>query len=1093
MRFGVLGPLEVWTADGRRVRIPELKVRALLGDLLMHEGRPVSADRLVEDMWGRSGLPASPTRALQAKVSQLRRALAEAETGGRELVESLPSGYLLRPGADAVDARRFTELAARARETDDPRAKTALLSDALALWRGPAFADFGDEEFARAAIARLEEQRLTVLEEQAEARLALGEHSLLADELGDTIAQHPLRERLRAAHMGALYRAGRQNEALDSYADLRERLADELGLDPGPELAGLHQAILEQDPALVAVPAPSTSAARPRTNLPAPLTDVIGRSAAVADVRELLGSARLVTLTGPGGVGKTRLALEAAAQSAPANPHDVWLVELAGMQRPSGRAAPSPTEVAEVVAGVVGIRDDTATGARPGAPPTDLTRRLAEAMRSQQLLLVLDNCEHVVEPVAELVALLLRSAPGLRVLATSREPLAVPGEVLVDVPPLELPGPAAPTDLAALRRSSAVQLFVARAAAAAHGFTLDAGNAGPVATICRRLDGLPLALELAATRVRALGVHGLAERLDDRFRLLTAGTRGAPARQQTLRAVIDWSWELLPEIERAVLRRMAVNGNGCLLEAAEAICSGYPVDRADVLDVLTRLVDRSLVVVVHGPDGCSRYRLLESVAAYGLERLEAARELASTRQRHGDHHAELAERAEPHLHGPDQRRRLQCLDDETVDLRIALDGAAERGDGDLALRLANATAWYWFLRGRHREAHRALGVALGTHGGTAAARARVTTWRAGFALLIGGGADLVRQSHAALEAYDGVDDPHHRARAEWFLGLAHLHLGDASTGEDLARRALAGFRALDDRWGLAAAASIRAKHAMFRSDLPAAASHGSESLALFTELGDRWGQMQAADMLGYLHEVTGEYETAARLHRDGLRIAENLQLWTDVSYRLSSLGRIALLAGDFGRAEEFHGRAMRLAAEQANEFAEDFARVGLGLGARRRGDPATAESHLRASLAWNRRLAEEYGVPYYGVTLLLAELGFIAEQRGNAEQARTLHLEGLASAREIGDPRAVALAHEGLAGAAAIAGHHEHAAQLLGTATGIRASAGAPLPHAERGDVDRIASRARTALGHETFAAVFDQGRAATLDGHGQQFRSAAD
>ena len=246
-------------------------------------------------------------------------------------------------------------------------------------------------------------------------------------------------------------------------------------------------------------------------------------------------------------------------------------------------------------------------------------------------------------------------------------------------------------------------------------------------------------------------------------------------------------------------------------------------------------------------------------------------------------------------------------------------------------------------------------------------------------------------------------------------------------------------------------------------------------------------------MLGYLHEVTGEYETAARLHRDGLRIAEDLQLWTDVSYRLSSLGRIALLAGDFARAEEFHGRAMRLAAEQANEFAEEFARVGLGLGARRRGDLVTAESHLRASLAWNRRLAEDYGVPYYGVTLLLAELGFIAEQRGNAEQARTLHLEGLAAAREIGDPRAVALAHEGLAGAAAIAGHHEHAAHLLGTATGIRASTGAPLPHAERGDVDRIASRARTTLGHETFAAAFDQGRAATLDDHGQQFRSAAD
>ncbi|ACZ89600.1 BTAD domain-containing putative transcriptional regulator [Streptosporangium roseum] len=1103
MRFGVLGPLAVWTTDGRPVRVPELKVRALLADLLVHQGRPVPADRLADDLWGED-LPGNPANTLQTKVSQLRRALEQAEPGGRGLVAYLPAGYLLRIEADAVDARRFADLVVRARESGDPRARAALLSDALALWRGPAFADFGDEGFTRAAITRLEEQRLTVLEEQAEVRLELGEHGLLADELGDLVARHPLRERLRAAHVRALYRAGRRKEALDSYGELREQLAEELGLDPGPELTALHQAILEQDPALSAIPAPATSAARPRTNLPAPLTDLIGRDGAVAQLRALLESARLVTLTGPGGVGKTRLALETAAQLTGAFPDGVWLVELAG-RRPAGgpdtRPAPAEVgetaevgavaetvaavrEVAETVAAVLGIRDGTTAGSRPGVRPAGLTDRLADALRPQRLLLVLDNCEHVVEPVAELAELLLRRAPGLRILATSQEPLAVSGEVLQAVAPLEFPGPAAGTELSDLRRSSAVRLFVARASAAAPGFVLDADNAPAVAAICRRLDGLPLALELAATRIRALGARGLAERLDDRFRLLATGKRGAPARQQTLRAMIDWSWELLTEPERVVLRRLAVHSDGCTLEAAEAVCPGEDLDTADVLDLLIRLVDRSLVATVNGTDG-PRYRLLESVAAYCLERLHAAGETDRVRRRHDVYYTELAERAEPHLYGPGQRLWLQRLDAETSDVRSALQGAARRGEADLALRLVNAAAWYWFLRGRHREGHRLLTTALAVDGPvSAAALARATTWQAGFAMLAGDGTDLVRQSRTALKTYDGVDDPEHHARAEWFLGLAHLHFGDVSTGGDLAGRALARFRALDDRWGVAAALGSQARQAMFRGDFPAAGRSGSESAALFGELGDRWGRLQATDTLGYLAEVTGDHGRAARLHRDGLRVAEELQLWTDVSYRLSGLGRIALLTGDFAQAGELHERAMRLAAEQSNKFAEEFAEVGLGLGARRQGELETAETHLRNSLDWNRRLEADYGVPFYGVTLLLAELGFIAEQRGDAGQARSLHLEGLAAAREIGDPRAIALALEGLAGAQALAGDHGHAARLLGTATAVRASVGAPLPPAERGDVDRITSRARDALGEEAFAARFAEGTGLDHDAH---------
>ena len=592
-----------------------------------------------------------------------------------------------------VDASQFQDLLNRARTVGDPRARAALLAEALGLWRGGAFADFGDQLFTQAAIGRLEEERLVALEEQAEARLALGDHAQLASELAGLVSRHPLRERLRAAQLTALYRAGRPSEALDSYRELRKRLADELGLDPGAELAALHQAILVADPALRApVPAPT---AAPRTNLPGPFGSLIGRTEAVTTVRTLLASSRLVTLTGPGGVGKTRLAVETAAQQAGLFPDGTWLVELA--------AEAGEADVAELTSAALGLRDS--------APPGPLADWLAAALESRQMLLVLDNCEHLIGPAAALADRLLRAAPGLRILATSQEPLAIDGEQLWEVPPLELPGPE-DGEATVVARAGAVRLFVARAAAAAPGFTLDGDNARAVAAICRRLDGIPLALELAAARVRALGVHTLATRLDDRFRLLTAGKRGAPARQQTLRAVIDWSWELASEPEQIVLRRLAVHADGCTLTAAEQTCAGDGLDRADVAGLLARLVDRSLVAVTAEGAREPRYRLFESVAAYGTERLREAGELDRFQRGHRQFYAALAEQARPQLRGDSQRQWLQRLDRESANIRSALDGAIRHREADLALRLAGAMTWYWFLRGRLTEARRALESAL---------------------------------------------------------------------------------------------------------------------------------------------------------------------------------------------------------------------------------------------------------------------------------------------------------------------------------------------------------------------------------------------
>ncbi|RVX44761.1 putative ATPase [Nonomuraea polychroma] len=1006
VRFGVLGPLTV-RVDGRSVHVAEAKVRAVLADLLAHGGGPVPVDRLVEDLWGaRAGR--NPVGTLQARVSQLRRAL-----GDPLLITHGPAGYRL--AAHDCDAARFRALVER--RSPDPATRAAELEEALALWRGPAYADFPDADFARAEAANLEETRLAALEEQAEVRLSLGERV----DLAELVARHPLRERLRASHMLALYRGGRQSEALATYEDVRRRLRDELGVDPSAELAALHQAILRQDPALDVV------AVRPRTNLPAPLSRLIGREEAVAEVRALLRANRLVTLTGPGGVGKTRLALAAAEESRGcAADGDVWLVELAALRPHAG-----VVEVAEAIGGVLGLRDDVAGS---------MVDRLATALQGTQALLVLDNCEHVVEQAAALAARLLRAAPGLRILATSQESLRIEGEALWGVPPL------AP--------EAAVELFAARA-----GVEPDAD----VAEICARLDGLPLALELAATRVRALGVRGLAERLDDRFRVLTAGMRDAPERQRTLRAMIDWSWELLGEPERVVLRRLAVHAGGCTLEAAEQVCAEPGVD---VLDTLARLVDRSLVVRAAGP----RYRLLESVAAYCRERLAEAGEDDLITARHARYYTALAERAD--LRGPGQREWFARLDAERANLRLAL-----AGPGPDALRLVNALAWYWILRGSLSEARRSLATVLAaarspSETGDAAAEAlaaRASVWLAGIEALLGEPVSPVRR--------EGLDRAG-AALADWLLSHVRWAYGDRAAHEAAAERALAAYEELGDRWGVAAALCLRAKLAVGRADLVAMERDGERGLALFRELGDEWGQIEAMDVLDRAAEIRGDYPKAARLREEALRLAEELGF--EVSFRLAAIGRIALLAGDYERADDYHERARRLAVAQSYRAAEENALLGLAMSARRQGRYEEAEAHLRPVLDFLRRVR---GTP--GIAFVMAELGFVAEQRGDGETALDRQREGYAAARATGDPRAIALALEGLAGALSLSGEAGHlqadcplteAARMIGAAAGIRRAVGAPQPSRERRDVDRITVRLRAALGDDVFERAFAEG-----------------
>ncbi|MGW7680680.1 BTAD domain-containing putative transcriptional regulator [Kribbella sp. NPDC054772] len=996
MRFGVLGPVTAWTDAGTPVVIQGLKVRALLADLLVHEGRPVPADRLIDDLWG-SELPGNPPGTLSAKVSQLRRAFEDAESGSRSLVRSGPAGYSIAVESSTYDALRFRELLA-----------AGSVDEALTLWRGPAYADFADDAFAETAVARLTDERLSACER---ADLSVGD-------LAELVRDHPLREGLRAAQMKALYRTGRQSEALESFEQLRQLLLDELGLDPGPELVALQQSILTQE-----LP-------HARSNLPAQLTDLIGRSEALTDVDSCLTSSRLVTLTGPGGVGKTRLALAAGAMSSDRFADGVVLVELAAV---TPDALSVSNALTDAVQAALDLRDAGASGA--------VVDRLAAVMGSR--LLVLDNCEQVVEEVALLIDRLLAAAPGLRVLATSREPLGLAGEVVWSVPPLTVPSAASGLD--AVGECSAVQLFVTRAAAASRGFALTEETAADVSVLCRRLDGIPLALELAATRVRALGVRGLVARLDDRFRLLATGHRGAAPRQQTLHAMIDWSWELLDPEEQSVLRRLAVHADGCTAEAAAAVCG-----EDDVLDVLVRLVDRSLVVPVDG----SRFRLLESVAAYCVEKLRSAGELESVRQQHLSYYVSLAEEARPGLFGGEQGRWLQLLDEDSANFRTALDRAVATGQSDLAERLVDALAWYWFLRGRHVEALRSLEAVPGS--------ARAGAWRVGFRYLLGH-ADAADERDRWADAAD--------AMGLWWIGYAATDAGDLAACQALLDRALKKFEADGNQWGTAAVLAARAKHAHVRADLPALYDDACQSIGIFRALGDRWGVLQATGWFGAHAELVGDFDEAERLHLEGAQAAEEIGLWPEVASALGMLGWTSIRQGRFDAARTYGERALRFATEQGQRSTQALAELVLGFAARRTGALEEASERLEGLIAAAGRQKE--AVLY--LSIVLEELGFVRELQGRLDDALELHVEAFRVSEDFDSLRGMCWSLEGIAGC-----HPDKtlAATLLGSAAATRATKNYLMAATETEDVDRAVAAAESALGATAFQAAYSRGAA---------------
>ncbi|MFI2206078.1 BTAD domain-containing putative transcriptional regulator [Streptomyces sp. NPDC020192] len=673
MRVVLLGPVSATKDDGSPIPLGGPQIRTLLALLALEAGRAVSAERLIDGIWVERP-PAHAANALQTVVKRLRAALAP-----EKVVELRPSGYVLVVDPDRVDAHRFDRLvdeAYRASSAGDWSAAAAGLEAALGLWAGRAVAGLADVPELRAAAVRWEEGRLAAVEARADAYAALGRATELVRDLLAEVSAHPLREPLVARAMTALAAAGRRPEALALFRNTRARLAEELGIDPSDRTLQVYTEILQEP---MAADSPQrTVATAVATGLPHRLTSFVGREAELAGLGSLLTTARLVTLTGPGGSGKSRLAMETAALTADRFRDGCRLVELA--------AVAQPELVGYAVSAALGIVDD----ARSNRTEADRLPRLLHALTGRAMLLIIDNCEHLLSGVAPLVAEILQRCPGIRVLATSREPLGVPGDVLYPVPGLALPEPGA--GVAEASASPAVRLFIDRVRAVLPGFELEPGNCAAVSSICRRLDGLPLALELAAVRMRALSPDVLAAGLDDRFRLLTSGSRTALPRHQTLRAVVAWSWDQLTAAEREMARRFAVFARGATAEGVRHVCDG------DVLATLASLVEKSLVEMADG-----RYRMLETIRAFADEELTAAGEGAEVRRRHLDYYAAMVEQAEPALHTAAQAEWILRLDAEHDNCTHALTWALESGDAESALRLFGSWVWYLLQRGHHAE------------------------------------------------------------------------------------------------------------------------------------------------------------------------------------------------------------------------------------------------------------------------------------------------------------------------------------------------------------------------------------------------------
>ncbi|MET9021798.1 BTAD domain-containing putative transcriptional regulator [Actinopolymorpha sp. NPDC004070] len=1039
MQVGILGPFEVRTSDGALADVPGARLRALLVALALEPGRAVPKATLVDWIWGEHP-PADAANALQRLASRLRKALPAGS------VEGQPDGYRLNVDPDAVDAVRFERLLAGARAEEDPRR----LREALALWRGAAMQDVVLPESMAfdAAATRLEGLRLAAMEDHFDAEIGLGHGAEVVTELTDLVAANPVRERLVAALMRALVATGRDTEALRVFERTREALADELGADPSPELSAVHVAVLRGE---LGGREPARREQPVKTNLRAELTSYVGKDTDVTAVRDLIAEHRLTTLIGPGGSGKTRLATETARTVVGEAPDGVWLVELA--------AVGADGDVAQATLDALRLRD-ALLGEPSDAEPAD---RVVTALRERSMVLVLDNCEHVIESAATFAHRVLGECRRVRILATSREPLGITGEALWPVAPLLLP--AEDADAREIESAPAIRLLRDRAGAVrtdlAAGST-DAHTWATLARVCRALDGMPLAIELAAARLRTMSLDQLADRLDDRFRLLTGGSRTALPRHRTLRAVVDWSWDLLSDGERVVLRRLSVFSGGAGLEAAEGVCAGATseagaaVQAGQVLELLTALVEKSLVVAEG--EGALRYRMLGTIKEYAEQRLAEAGETELTRRAHLAYFTELAETAEPHLRRPEQVEWLAVLEAEHDNIAAAMRAALAVGEAYGAMRLTAAAGWYWMLGG-----HRAEGIELST----AAAG------------LSGEVPDDIQATAYAFAAYfvtAGQASEHHAQ--EWIhqayeisqrVRRPHPALGFVAVLERMLREPddfLPAFEPLlvaDDPWTRANARLTRGRmRILLGRDEREADADIETALAEFRALGERWGAGFALAALADRLATRGEFDRACRLYEQAVEAVSEVGAIEDVLRIRAQQAQVYWLSGDDRSSASAMDEAQRCADRIV--WPDALAQLALAKAelARWRGDSDEAlreVARARAVLADG----EEYS---RGVTYDL--LGYLAE---DLDQSREHRIAVFHAVSREGNAPLIARALVGIADLALRREQYDQAARLLAASTRVRGLADRSLP-----DVARIERAARRHLGDTVFTEATQEG-----------------
>lgn len=1057
--------------DGAALPVPGARLRGLVVRLALAGGRTVGEGVLVEAVWA-DDPPAGPAHALHSLVSRLRRTLGSADD-----VALLPGGYRLAVDADDVDALRFERLAAAGRDrlrAGDPRAAVTVLGEAVALWGGRA----GAEPTAVAAVApaaatRLAHASVEAVADLADAEVSLGRADAATARLTALLSEHPGHERAAALLMDALTAQGREAEALAVYERIRGTLADLLGTDPGAALQDRHLRLLRAErtgPAGSAAPT-AVAAAAARTvpgNLPAPLTSFVGRADDLARIDALLTAGRLVTVLGTGGAGKTRLAVEAARRHRDEYRDGAWLIDLAPVTEPA--------KVGAAVLAGIGLRggamfQDSAVPPARGRSDGDELDVLADQLGGRESLLLVDNCEHLIDAVAHLVAALLARCAGLRVLATSREPLAVDGEALVPLGPLALPGPDDGVEEA--RRAASVRLFTERAAVVRPDFEVDGTTLPDVLRVVRGLDGLPLALELAAARLRTLSLPELADGLSDRFRLLTTGSRTALPRHRTLRAVIAWSWELLGEHERTVAERVSVLPGGVTAASAGALCAGTSVPPAEIPDLLAGLVDRSLLHLAPEP---GRYRMLESLREYGSGRLADAGGLGTVRDLAAGHVTELMARCDPRLRGPGQLAAIRVMSAEYDNALAALRRRCDTGDATGAVALALSLTWYWQMFGRHTDAAYWLGEALAVPGG-GSTPGREDERDVAQAIRLFNRVD----TRPGMTAEEAADD---RARLRELAGrlladpapagpygaLTALQL--ASLQEE--KTALAVFERSAggaDVWLSGLAHMLRAEYAENTGRIDRMRADVDAALARFRQAGDRWGRATTLPMRAQLSQYDGDLDGAL----DDLREAWSLEgefgslsLGDEVFRDLRRVD-LHLRRGDTGLAtaliDSTRERALRVASEEMLVLVDALEagfRVRLGELDRARELLDTAERGLR----------DEAAFPGDHVRTMLGSVRAslrlaLGDPAGAASALATAYAAALAT----GDRPILSVVAVHTAALAQAYGRHRESAVLLGAASRLR---GAHDPTDQQ--VRRLSRRGRAALGEEAFAAAYGTG-----------------